>query len=213
MTDARAAQIGLAVRLDVRPVIVEAGRPVRWVLTVTNHGPHTRSLTFPTTQPGDVVLETDAVEWYRWGDHWLFLPGKGETELAVRATWQCVLDDTLRVPPGQYRLHATVTADPRPPVVRKEVRVHQPSSRPAAAYRPYAAVSTGGPSSSQVGPVRRVTSSPPSVTLYGQCRQCQCARVLRTIRDAEDLVRNYEVACTRCGNSEPLRRSLRASLH
>lgn len=117
------ALTGFAVRFELVPPVPRAGEEIRWAFTVENQEDRPRKLTFSSTQQGEVVLEADGVERYRWSNRKAFaamivereLPGGGELDFA--------LDDVLTVEPGTYALLATVTARPAPPPVREEISV------------------------------------------------------------------------------------------
>jgi Intracellular proteinase inhibitor len=115
--------MGFAVRLDVSPQPPRAGEPVRWTLSVTNSGEDPRTLTFASGQEGDVVLEADGVERYRWSRGMAFIQVLSERELDAGETWSFSLDGVLDVEPGRYSLVASVTASPAPPPVRTELSV------------------------------------------------------------------------------------------
>jgi hypothetical protein len=114
---------GLVVRLDVSPVPPRSVGPVRWAFSVANRGDEARALMFPSGQEGDVVLEAGGVERYRWSRDKAFVLMITERELGTGETWSFSLDDVLDVEPGRYSLVATVTAAPRPPVVKAEISV------------------------------------------------------------------------------------------
>lgn len=114
---------GLAVRLDVSPLPPRSGEAVRWEISVANRGDGARALMFPSGQEGDVVLEADGVERYRWSRDKAFVLMITERELAAGEMWSFALDDVLDVEPGRYSLLAVVTATPRPPVVEAEISV------------------------------------------------------------------------------------------
>jgi hypothetical protein len=101
-----------------------AAGPVTWRLTVTNEGDGDVTLQFASGQQGDVVLRRDGVEVYRWSEGRMFAqaitciglaPGESHTvELA---------DHPVDVPPGTYDLEATLTSQPAPPPVHRQLRV------------------------------------------------------------------------------------------
>ena len=114
---------GLAVRFETVPTVPQAGQEIRWVFTVENQEERTRMLTFSSTQQGEVVLEADGVERYRWSNGKAFAQMIVEKELPAGGELAFVLDDVLTVEPGTYALLATVTSRPAPPPVREEVTV------------------------------------------------------------------------------------------
>jgi hypothetical protein len=86
-------------------------------------------LTFPSTQDGDLSLERDGVELYRWSEGRVFAQMLEERRLAPGEAWTCVLEGTLDVEPGQYEATGTLACRPAPPVAHASVVV-MPASRP-----------------------------------------------------------------------------------
>ena len=80
-------------------------------------------LTFPTTQRGDVILEREGSERYRWSDGRLFAQVVTEHRLEPGATWTITLDDTLDLEPGAYDAVGIVTCIAHPPLVRVDIAV------------------------------------------------------------------------------------------
>jgi hypothetical protein len=113
----------LAVRLEISPVPPRSGDAVRWTFSVANRGDRARALMFASGQQGDVVLEADGVERYRWSRDKAFVLMVTERELDPGETWSFSLEDLLDVEPGRYSLVASVAATPSPPVVRAELSV------------------------------------------------------------------------------------------
>ena len=114
---------GLAVRFEMVPSVLHAGEEIRWVFTVENQEERPRMLTFSSTQQGEVVLEADGVERYRWSNGKAFAQMIVEKELPVGGELVFALDDVLTLEPGTYSLLATVTSRPAPPPVREEISV------------------------------------------------------------------------------------------
>ena len=114
---------GLVVRLDVTPLRPRSEDPVLWAFSVANRGHVARTLMFPSGQQGEVVLESDGVERYRWSRDKAFVLMIGERVLDAGETWSFSLEDILEVEPGLYSIVASVTASPSPPVVRSELSV------------------------------------------------------------------------------------------
>jgi hypothetical protein len=114
---------GLSIRLEVSPLPPRSGEAVRWDFSVANRGDEARTLTFPSGQQGDVVLEAGGVERYRWSRDKAFVLMITERRLDAGDTWSFSLDDVLDVEPGRYSLVATVAASPRPPAVMAEISV------------------------------------------------------------------------------------------
>jgi hypothetical protein len=96
---------------------------VRWSFTVENRGAEPQTLRFASGQRGDVLLEAGGEERYRWSSGRLFAAVLSERTLPPGDEWSFALDDVLAVEPGTYSLTATVTAEPRLPVVRREIVV------------------------------------------------------------------------------------------
>jgi hypothetical protein len=80
-------------------------------------------LTFPSTQCGDVSLERDGVERYRWSRGLVFAQMIEERQLAPGEAWTCVLEGTLDVDPGPYEATGTVACRPAPPAARASIVV------------------------------------------------------------------------------------------
>jgi hypothetical protein len=114
---------GFAVRFEVIPPVPRAGREICWAFTVENQEERPRMLTFSSTQQGEVVLEADGVEPYRWSNGKAFAQMIVERELPVGGELAFALEDVLTVEPGTYSLLATVTSRPAPPPVREEISV------------------------------------------------------------------------------------------
>ena len=117
------ADWSLAVALDAQPTPLRAGGEVSWRLTVSSRAVEGHSLTFPTSQFADVILEREGSEHYRWSDGRLFAQVVTEQRLEPGATWTIMLDDTLDVEPGAYEAIGIVTCKPQPPLVRVGVVV------------------------------------------------------------------------------------------
>ena len=98
--------------LAVRPGRLRAHAEAQWELRLTNDGPTPVFLAFRTSQRGDVALEQDGVERWRWSDGQMFLQVLGERELAPGETWSFSLDGVLDVEPGSYEAVAGVSAEP-----------------------------------------------------------------------------------------------------
>ncbi len=118
---AAAAELALAVEVTEGPV---AGGAVRWRLTVINGTGADVTLSFTSSQQGEVVLTSaDGVEAYRWSDGMVFAQALTQTELAARAEVTFELTGLLDVEPGTYALEAGVTSDPAPAPARLDVTV------------------------------------------------------------------------------------------
>jgi len=105
------------------PGEASSGAPVTWVLRLVNHSDRPIGLVCPTGQDAEVELSRDGSVRYRWSNGRSFTqavrhvpvePGSVDIELG---------DASLDVPPGDYRLEATVPCDPEPPPARVELTV------------------------------------------------------------------------------------------
>ena len=96
-----------------------------------NHSPHGITLTFPTAQRGDVVLERGGVVHYRWSEGRLFAQVIGEQALAPGQTCAFALEGRLEVEPGAYDAIGTLACIPAPGPDRTRVVVEPPPVRPA----------------------------------------------------------------------------------
>jgi Intracellular proteinase inhibitor len=114
---------GFAVRFEVVPSVPRAGQEIRWAFTVENLEDRPRMLTFSSTQQGEVVLEADGVERYRWSNGKAFAQMIVERELPAGGELAFALEDALSVESGTYALLATVTSRPAPPPVTGEISV------------------------------------------------------------------------------------------
>jgi hypothetical protein len=113
-----------ALALSLRPpASLRAGADARWELHVTNRSTHPVTLTFPTAQPGDVSLEREGTERFRWSEGRAFAQVIEERSLAPGEGWTCALEGPLEVDPGRYEAVGTVACRPSPPAVRAAVVV------------------------------------------------------------------------------------------
>lgn len=108
------------------PRSVAAG-PVTWEFTVTNTTEAPVTLTFPTGQPGDVVLAT-AVDpdtaVHRWSDGRFFDQAVREVTLDAGASEPVALpDDLTGVEPGTYEIVLSVAVVGPPEPVETTIRV------------------------------------------------------------------------------------------
>jgi Intracellular proteinase inhibitor len=113
----------LRLTVDSAPAELRAGGPVRWTFTVSNLGAEPCRLTFTSGQQGDVVLEADGAERYRWSSDKYFTAAIMEREVPALSELTFELDDVLSVEPGTYSLRASVKSQPAPPAVRTEIVV------------------------------------------------------------------------------------------
>jgi hypothetical protein len=111
-------RLSLAVQTPLR-----AGASARWELRLENDGVAPVLLRFRTSQRGDVALEQDGVERWRWSDGMMFLQVLGERELAPGEVWLVELEGVVDVEPGEYEAVATVASEPALPPRRLHVVV------------------------------------------------------------------------------------------
>jgi hypothetical protein len=161
-TSTDAAQ--LTVRTDPQPL--RSGQPGAFVLEVTNDGDRDVAMSFDTTQRGDVALETNGVEVYRWAARRVFAHDEAEVVIGAGDTVTYRLDE-LRLPvgPGEYEVLATMAGRPQLQVVRAPLTVagSDPSASQSAAPVPPSAAATmspGGPSARH-SPVPSASSGAP----------------------------------------------------
>lgn len=102
---------------------LRAGGGVRWELRVTNQAGHGVILTFPTAQLGDVALEREGAERYRWSEGRMFAQVIGERSLGPGERWTFALEGSLEIEPGHYEAIGTVACQPQPPPARTPVVV------------------------------------------------------------------------------------------
>ena len=111
--------------LDVRvPDPLVAGQPVTWTLSVKSDEDEAVTLVFSSGQDGDVVLEREGEELYRWSDGRFFTQALRCRDVPPGATLTFELrGESLDVEPGDYTLRATLAASPAPPPVERPVTV------------------------------------------------------------------------------------------
>lgn len=106
--------------LDLSLDVATAAEPrmqsdVTWELTVTNAGAERGTLVFPSAQRGDVVLEQDGDELYRWSRERVFAQSIECVDLDGGERVRIDLgDDQLEFDAGDYDLTATLASDPAP---------------------------------------------------------------------------------------------------
>jgi uncharacterized protein (DUF58 family) len=106
------------------PDPLRSGQAVRWTLSVTNGGTAPATLTFPSGQDGDVVLDQNGRQAYRWSGGRFFTQAVRPVTLDAGATRTFTLEEErLAVEPGRYRLVATLRAEPAPAPARRDVAV------------------------------------------------------------------------------------------
>lgn len=127
-------QLQLAVRTDPQPL--RSGQPGSFVLEVTSVADQPLDVRFDTSQRGDVALETENVEVYRWAAQRVFAQETHQVTLDPGARVEFRLDEfRLPVGPGAYEMLATLSGQPELQVVRVPVTV-DPGSSPAAIGTP-----------------------------------------------------------------------------
>lgn len=115
-------QLRLAVRTDPQPL--RSGQPGAFLLEVTNEADRALSMSFDTTQRGDVALETNGVEVYRWAARRVFAHDETQVTVGAGETVTFRLDE-LRLPvaPGDYEYVATLSGQPKLQVIREPLTV------------------------------------------------------------------------------------------
>lgn len=102
---------GATVRFSPVSEPIASGDTVRWAFDVKNSGSTPLQLNFSSGQHADVVLSQNGVEKYRWSAGKVFTEAVENIMLQPGQVWPTVVNDTFEVPPGDYDLTATVTAD------------------------------------------------------------------------------------------------------
>lgn len=123
---------GLVMKLTVEPDEPRSGAPVTWTLEVINAGVEAITLTFPTSQRGDVVLRREGAKEpvYRWSAERFFAEAVTEERLRPNRNKRYELDEkALSVPAGDYELEATLKASPAPDPVRRDITI-EPAPEP-----------------------------------------------------------------------------------
>jgi hypothetical protein len=120
----------LRLTVDSAPAELRTGEPVRWTFTISNIGAEPCRLTFTSGQQGDVVLEADGAERYRWSRDKYFTAAITEREVPALSELTFELDAVLSVEPGTYALRASVKSEPAPPPVRREIVVAPAAAGP-----------------------------------------------------------------------------------
>jgi hypothetical protein len=115
-------ELQLAVRTDPQPL--RSGQPGAFLLEVTNEADRELSMSFDTTQRGDVALETNGVEVYRWAARRVFAHDETQVTVGAGETVTFRLDE-LRLPvgPGDYEHVATLSGQPKLQVIREPLTV------------------------------------------------------------------------------------------
>lgn len=122
--DAPTSTDDLQLAVGTEPVPLRSGRPGAFLLEVTNVGDRELSMSFDTTQRGDVALETNGVEVYRWAARRVFAHQEARVTVGVGDTVTFNLDEhRLPVGPGDYELLATLSGQPKLQVIREPLTV------------------------------------------------------------------------------------------
>lgn len=131
----------LAVTTDPQPL--RSGQPGAFVLEVTNSGDRAVVMSFDTTQRGDVALETNGVEVYRWAARRVFAHDEARVVVDAGDTAVYRLDE-LRLPvaPGEYEVLATMDGRPQLQVVRAPLTVEGAAAGASETAAPTAPPST-----------------------------------------------------------------------
>lgn len=104
-----------------RPV---SGQPVRWVLELRNRSDEPVTVSFPTTQRGDVRLAEDGVDVYHWAERRAFSTVQDRVVVLGGDTVAFELGEPrLSVPPGEYEMLASVRGIAVNRVVRETLTV------------------------------------------------------------------------------------------
>jgi hypothetical protein len=119
----RPEQSHLAVSVEVSPLPLRRGAEARWSIRVMNEGTEPVTLGFATAQRGDVTLERDGVEHWRWSEGAVFAQMMSERDLAPGESWSFPLTGVVTVDPGRYEAIVSVASHPMPPPARIPVEV------------------------------------------------------------------------------------------
>lgn len=153
----------LAVRADPQPL--RSGQPGAFLLEVTNEADRELSMSFDTTQRGDVALETNGVEVYRWAARRVFAHVETRVTVGAGDTVTFRLDE-LRLPvgPGDYELVATLSGQPKLQVIREPLTVagSTASSETPPASEPSVPSATAVPGGASEGPSATPAAGGPS---------------------------------------------------
>ncbi|MGH9000474.1 MAG: BsuPI-related putative proteinase inhibitor, partial [Acidimicrobiia bacterium] len=116
---------GLSFDLSFEPDPLRSGQPATWTLTLGNAGVEAVTLTFASSQEGDVVLRRrSGGEAYRWSGAKFFAEAIRRVRLRPNEEKVYTLEEkALDVDPGAYELTATIEAVPAPEPIRRQVEV------------------------------------------------------------------------------------------
>jgi len=103
---------------------LRSGRAVTWSLNVENRSKQAVTLRFRSGQDGDVALQQDGREVYRWSANRVFSQALRQVDLAGGARHAFRLEEkALPAPAGDYELVAVLASDPSPGALRRPVTV------------------------------------------------------------------------------------------
>jgi hypothetical protein len=105
---------GMRVRFSPLSEPLVAGGNVWWAFDIKNIEAMPLDLVFPTGQKGEVILAQSGVEKYRWSADKAFTEAVETAAMEPAKVYSFVLNDTVRVVPGEYELTAKVTASVGP---------------------------------------------------------------------------------------------------
>jgi hypothetical protein len=93
---------------------ITAGDVIHWEIRLENPGDEPVTLVFASGQDGDVVLERDGEEVYRWSEDQMFTQALRCQTIDVGQAGRYQLQGQLDVEPGEYEVTATLNAQPEP---------------------------------------------------------------------------------------------------
>ena len=119
------SEAGVGVSVEVRHTEpLKSGTPVRWTLVLRNDTPNRLEVEFRSGKDGDVVLRQGSREAYRWSTGRVFTAALRKMTVGANESLTFPLEEPeLRVPPGQYRLEATVATSKKVPPAERTVTV------------------------------------------------------------------------------------------
>lgn len=117
----RATASGLS--MEVTHGGLRAGEQATWNLAVTNNGAQPATLTFPSSQRGEVVLKRDGAEIYRYSGQRVFSPALSNETIQPGTSQTFTLEDLLDVEPGKYEMTVSLSGTPDPGPVSVTVKI------------------------------------------------------------------------------------------
>lgn len=103
---------------------LRTGRPVTWTLEVQNRSKDAVTLNFRSGKDGDLALQQNGREVYRWSANRLFSQALRQVPLPAGARQTFRLEEkALPAPAGDYELVAALASDPSPGELRRPVTV------------------------------------------------------------------------------------------